>query len=343
MRLARSLPSASLADLTTPPRPELRAALAVSAACPPGAPPVAVSALAAAAIAGLGDIPTEVLDGLGGRPPATLANLTAALRGAPLLVLVCHGSLVDGEPHLWLEHGGAGPYRPVSGAALAEAIAQLERPPLLAVLAACRGGGTSYEALQAVGPLLARAGVGAVLAMREQIPQATVAALLPPLFSELRRDGEIDRALAAARAALGDEHPWWLPVLWMRSRDGRLWRQEQPAPPLLPPGIQVGGNVGAVQVVNVTGGSVGSIIGSQTNYGVAPAPSSGEQAHLRKLLELHRRTLGHYLQQRAITGSAHVRPEVTHGITEARGEIRRLKGALKATGVQVVDHMDDEE
>ena len=235
VRLVRLLPSASLADLTPPPRPALRAVVAASAAAPPGAPPVDRAGLTAAALDGLADIPAALLDGREGRPAATLANLTAALRdGAPLLVLICHGALVAGEPYLWLDQAGEGPYRPVSGAAFVEALAQLGRMPLLVVLAACQGGGDSYAALRAVGPRLAQAGVGAVLAMRARIPQATVAALLPSLFAELRRDGEVDRALAAARAALDAGHPWWLPVLWLRARDGRLWREEAPAPPPAP-------------------------------------------------------------------------------------------------------------
>ena len=49
---------------------------------------------------------------------------------------------------------------------------------------------------------------------------------MPPLFAELRRDGQIDWALAAARAALLAASPWWMPTLWMAVRDGALW----PAP-----------------------------------------------------------------------------------------------------------------
>ena len=259
VRLVRYLPSASLADLAPPPRPALRAVVAVAA--PAEVPPLDVPALVAAARAGLGAMPSTVLDGRDGRLPATLPNLTAALRdGAPILILACHGALIEGEPYLWLEQAGPGPYRPIAGTAFVAALAQLERKPLLVVLAACQGAGTSYEVLRAVGPQLARVGVGAVLAMREQIPQATVAALLPPLFAELRRDGALDRALAAARAALGENHPWWLPVLWLRTRDGLLWREEVPPPPPTPSGTTGTANVsGTVNGVAV-GVNLGTII-----------------------------------------------------------------------------------
>ena len=254
VRLARYLPSASMADLTPPPRPSLRAVVAVAAATPVGAAPVDVPGLTGAAGTGLSDIPKNVLDGRDGRPAATLANLTSALRdGAPILFLACHGALVEGEPYLWLEQAEPGPYRPVSGAAFVEALAQLQHQPLLVVLASCQGAGTSYEVLRAVGPQLARIGIGAVLAMREQISVATLDALLPPFFRELRRDGAIDRAIAAARAALGEAHPWWLPVLWLRARDGHLWREDVTPP--TPPS-------GTTGTANVSGGTVtGTVIG----------------------------------------------------------------------------------
>jgi hypothetical protein len=101
---------------------------------------------------------------------------------------------------------------------------------------------------------------------------STVKILLPALITELRRDGRIDRALAAARVALeAKQRPWWQAVLWLRT-DGRLWREE-PSASLAVGGIQISGKVGTVQQVTVTGGSVGSIIGSQQNVSPAEPPS----------------------------------------------------------------------
>jgi hypothetical protein len=65
-----------------------------------------------------------------------------------------------------------------------------------------------------------------VIGMQGNAPMAMIAALLPRLLAELRADGQIDRALALARAALPDEYPWWMPALFMRVRDGRLWTAE---------------------------------------------------------------------------------------------------------------------
>jgi outer membrane protein assembly factor BamB/tetratricopeptide (TPR) repeat protein len=62
----------------------------------------------------------------------------------------------------------------------------------------------------------------------------------------------------------------------------------------------------------------------------------------RELLTTYRRTLAHYLNQRAALGAAHVPPEVSHGLREARDNIRRIKGILRVWGVPVEDKPDDE-
>ena len=99
----------------------------------------------------------------------------------------------------------------------------LPRRPVLVVLAACQSAGRTHDAgaLAAAGPGLATAGVGAVVAMQTNIKQGPVGSSLPAFFRELLRDGQIDRALAAARAAVVRQRPdWWAPVLYLRLRDG---------------------------------------------------------------------------------------------------------------------------
>jgi hypothetical protein len=345
--LSRYLGSDHLGPIHAAGRPQLRAVVAVSAAAGPGMAAVDVAGEVARARAGLGHIPATVLDGRAGRPGATLAALADALRGeAHILYLVCHGALAQGQPYLYLERPAGQPDRPIPGADLVRQIADLARRPLLVVLASCQGAGDTYHTLAAVGPQLARAGVGAVIAMQGDVPMELVAALTPRLFAELGRDGQIDRALAAARAALPADSPWWMPALWMAVSDGALWREEPRAPQTSPApdgGIHVGGNVGTVQVLNISGGTVnGPIIGSQTNYGAPPAHTDHAEG-LRRRLAQHRATLAHYLGQLAITGSANAHPEVTHGIREARAEIRRIKVALRGMGQAVENQMDDED
>lgn len=233
--LSRYLDSASLQPVRQPKRPQLKAIVAVAGPRDLGRynlAPIDTVAEAQQVLVSLGDIPVVLLNGAAGRPRASLATLSAAMRdGAHMLYLVCHGTTVDGEPYLWMEDDATGACERVPGRDLAARIERLgpDQRPLLVVLAACHGatGDAAGNALRAVGPLLAAAGVGAVVAMQGLLPFATAERLLPMLFRELRRDGQIDRALAAARAPLGPDEPWWSPALFLRLRDGRLWQMPE--------------------------------------------------------------------------------------------------------------------
>ena len=230
--LSRALDSAEPAPPPAPLAGELRALVVVAA--PPGLElyglaPIDAAAELARARAALAPTAPATLGGPG--QPATLAAIAAALREGPdLLYLVCHGAMRGGEPYLWLEDEAGGPAR-VPGAALAEQVAALARRPRLAALVSCASAGaTAGGALAALGPRLAAAGLAAVLAMRDEVTQETAALLLPALFRELRRDGVVDRALAAARAQILGRPDWWAPTLYMRADDGRLWAEPAPAP-----------------------------------------------------------------------------------------------------------------
>jgi hypothetical protein len=175
-----------------------------------------------------------------GRP--TLDEMVDHLRdGYDVLYLVAHGALSkDGEPLLWLEDAGGqadviaadDTWRPdgrrVSG--LVSRLSEMPRLPRLVILASCQGAGVGDEraspdthVLSALGPRLAEAGVPAVVAMQGSITMATVAKFMPALFKELRRDGQIDRAVAAARQAVQERSDWWMPVLFTRLESGELF------------------------------------------------------------------------------------------------------------------------
>jgi hypothetical protein len=174
-----------------------------------------------------------------GTAPATLANILRELgNGYDIFYLVCHGGLVNDfktdtlTPMLWLEDDD----NPVSAAKLVEGIRTMARKPRLIVLASCQSAGTSASStLGALGPLLARAGVPAVIAMQGNIRMKTVEKFMPEFFRELARDGQVDRAMAAARRAVvgyGDEpeqDDYWMPVLFMRLKSGRIWYQSDKA------------------------------------------------------------------------------------------------------------------
>jgi hypothetical protein len=229
---SRYLGSADLRDLQSASRPDLRALAVV--ANPEDLDtyhlaPVDVDGEITRARAALDDIPTTVLAHEVTGTPASLSGIAEQLRAGPHIVyLVCHGTYRDGVPYLWLEREDGRAAR-VTGADFAQTIQHLAQRPLLIVLTACQGAGQSHDtgALAAVGPRLARAGVAAVVAMQGSITMRTVRSLMPTFFRELRRDGRIDRSLAAARATIRDRPDWWAPILFLRVRDGRLWRDEE--------------------------------------------------------------------------------------------------------------------
>ncbi|MGH9151934.1 MAG: CHAT domain-containing protein [Acidimicrobiales bacterium] len=186
--------------------------------------PVAVGDEVARARAGLGAMPVSVLAGSG---QATLDGLAAALRDGPdVLYLVCHGFLSSDGPQVLLEKPDGSVDR-VAGSDLLARLRELPQLPRLVVLASCQSGGTENGvggvALAALGPRLAELGVPAVVAMQGNVSMETVAAFMPTFFAELDRDGQIDRAAAVARGRVRDRPDWWMPVLFMRLRSGRLW------------------------------------------------------------------------------------------------------------------------
>lgn len=166
---------------------------------------------------------------------ANLNNLLGHLRDAALadqpfdiLYLVCHGSFVDGVSYLWLADPANAIAR-VAGDELAQRLHELAQRPRLVLLIACQTAGVGDlargdgGALAALGPRLAEAGVPAVIAMQGNVDMELAARFVPAFFAELRRDGQIDRAVAVARGTVRDHPDAWAPALFMRFRSGRVW------------------------------------------------------------------------------------------------------------------------
>ncbi len=187
--------------------------------------PVDVEGELSRAKGALGEIPLTPLPGEDGSQHATLDNLVASLREVEydILYLVCHGALVKDEPWLWLEDD-QGKVARTSGQELVTRLKELTQRPRLVVLASCQSAGKSAgDALAALGPSLAEAGIPAVIAMQGNISMQTVAEFMPVFFQELQRDGQIDRALAVARGAVRHRPDFWMPALFMRLKSGRIW------------------------------------------------------------------------------------------------------------------------
>jgi hypothetical protein len=183
----------------------------------------------------LRDIPVTNLPDSNAGQRACLDHLVARLRKTSydILYLVCHGALHkaegtpdDGqitEPWLWLEDEAGNTAR-IPGKELATRLKELEQRPVLVVLASCQSAGSGEgDALAALGPQLAEAGIPAVVAMQGNITMETVAKFMPVFFEELQKDGQIDRAMAIARGMVRQRPDYWMPALFMRLKSGRLW------------------------------------------------------------------------------------------------------------------------
>lgn len=194
---------------------------------PEGEPlqPLDVDAELALAAQGLGGIATELLVGPG---KATLKNLIAHLRqgdGWDIVYIVCHGAFKQGRALLYLEDELRNADT-VPGAQLASEFARLLKVPRLVVLASCQSAGSGASgALAAIGPLLAREGVPAVLAMQGKISIETASQFMTRFFAELGVDGQIDRAVAVARDEVqrNERTDAWMPVLFTRLNSGCIW------------------------------------------------------------------------------------------------------------------------
>ncbi|WP_129676558.1 hypothetical protein [Candidatus Chloroploca sp. Khr17] len=109
--------------------------------------------------------------------------------------------------------------------------------------------------------------------------------------------------------------------------------------------VEVSGTV-AGPVIGVNLGTISfsqpGPMASPPSLGPPPAPVAPDQvAQQQDRLAAYRRTLAHYLQQLALLGSAHARPEISHGLHEAREGIARAKAVLRGWGIMVADHPDD--
>ncbi len=184
----------------------------------------------ARARAGLGDKITVTELASQGETRASLDAMIDKLRdGYDILYIVGHGALTPrGKPVLFLEDA-EGQTAPADGADMVARIGELRDRPRLIVLASCQSAGdgepTSADGgpMTALGPRLARAGIPAVLAMQGKVAMKTVERFMPAFFHELRKDGQIDRAVAVARGSVRDTTDHWMPVLYMRLRNGQIW------------------------------------------------------------------------------------------------------------------------
>lgn len=197
--------------------------------------PVDTEGIKARIGAALGDIPTTYLAEQG---KATLSNIAVALSGGvDIFYLVAHGGLIRGVPYLWLE-SPEGPTARTKGSDLIQRVRDMSEVPSVAVLASCQSAGTGditapgeeggqkdWGLLAALGPGLSAAGIPSVLAMQGYISMETEATFMGCFIEQLRENGQVDSAMAVARGRVRERDDWWMPVLFTRLRNGRIWYQ----------------------------------------------------------------------------------------------------------------------
>ena len=190
--------------------------LLFSGATPLGLPPLRVIKEAAAVAAALTEpIHAGRLTQTAIPTGATLPGLVAALRqGVDIWHFAGHGD----QAGLVFEDG-AGRAAVVEAGTLG--LLLVGEGVRLTVLNACRAGLGGGQATSVAGALV-RAGVPAVIAMQGNVTMKTAAAFMPIFFQELRRDGQVDRAASVARGAVRERPDWWMPVLFMRLKSGRI-------------------------------------------------------------------------------------------------------------------------
>jgi hypothetical protein len=186
----------------------------------------------------LGSIQSSILASHPDKPgETTLAKIIDRLNeGFDILYLVCHGGLLkQRQPpgaYLWLENA-EGTADVIAASQLVDRIKAMlpAQRPMLVVLASCQSAGKGEASrasdvsgtLAALGPQLAQAGVPAVLAMQGDVTMNTVASFMPAFFRTLATEGQVDRAVAAGRDQVQHEPDAWMPVLYSRLSDGRVW------------------------------------------------------------------------------------------------------------------------
>jgi hypothetical protein len=144
---------------------------------------------------------------------------------------VGHGAVgkEHSEPVLYLQKADK-TTMPIKGRQISTMLARQGVRPHLVVLAACESATVATEdAYVALGPQLIQRGVPAVVAMRGKISQATARTFSSTLYERLLAHGVVDLAMNEARSTLvtAERPDAGVPVLFMRLKDGQLWRQTE--------------------------------------------------------------------------------------------------------------------
>lgn len=183
---------------------------------------------------GLQDLIQRGLVKLERLPRATLTNLQRQLRKEDYHIFhfIGHGGFDNqAEDGVLLLEDEAGRGRPVSGRFLGTMLHD-QKSLRLAVLNACEGARASRtDPFSGVAHSLVQKGIPAVIAMQFEITDDAAITLAHEFYGAIADGYPVDASLAEARKAVfahNNDIEWGTPVLYMRSRDGRIFKLEQP-------------------------------------------------------------------------------------------------------------------
>ena len=159
-------------------------------------------------------------EAIGAEAPLTLTQLWRALRNEEfdILYLLGHGT-AQGRPVFFIEREEPDKLPYAEPQEFVDRFSELLRVPRLVILGSCQSSLTNM----ALGPRLVEAGIPAVVAMQDSISLPTLASFTTTLFSELTKHGAIDQAVASARDVIRNRPDCWMPVLFSRLKNNRIW------------------------------------------------------------------------------------------------------------------------
>lgn len=152
----------------------------------------------------------------------------ALLAGCHVFHFIGHGAFdVDEQQGLIFFTGKQGTSQRVRATALAELLSVARPGPRLAVLSSCQTAtGVATETFSSAGAILVRR-VPAVVAMQFAISEDAATVFSHAFYQAIAHDLGVDDAVRAGRIALtgwrADTMEWVTPVLYMRSREARLF------------------------------------------------------------------------------------------------------------------------
>jgi CHAT domain len=212
-------------------KPPLRVLAMISS--PQGYPPLDVEGEWAKLKEAMGDLEQQ---GLVSLERLGTATLTALLRQLPqeeyhVFHFVGHGAFdPQAQEGILLMEDDVDQGSRVSGWCLGMLLHD-ERTLRLAILNACEGARTaSSDPFSGIAQSLVQQGVPAVIAMQSQISDKAAITLAHEFYSALACGYPVDAALAEARKTIfgqGNGVEWGVPVLYMRTLDGRLFDIDQ--------------------------------------------------------------------------------------------------------------------